>query len=83
MPEASDEVSSDESLSASVPELINVGITRDKQMTLSRLYATAYKRFVGITVVCKRIPTAQNRYYLRLTDDNSGETDKKDKPPQI
>ena len=45
--EASDEVSPDRSLSAGVPELNNVGITRDKQMILSRLYATVYKRFGG------------------------------------
>ena len=47
MPEASDEVSSDGDLSACVHDLNNVGITRDKQMILSRLYATVYKRFGG------------------------------------
>ena len=33
------------------------------------------KYLVGITAVHERIPTPQNRYYLRVTDDNSGETD--------
>ena len=30
------------------------------------------KDLVGITAVHERMLTPQNRYYLRLTDDNSG-----------